>query len=136
LTSSYIEQAGFLKLYFPEGEIDFVASAPLTRAPTTTESLLGHKVEVETSAEIVAKKLWHRGEQFTARDLFDLALVAEREPGALWQIKPVLESRRDPVLRRIESQEAALREAFAALEILDYSRSFEECVELVRRALG
>jgi hypothetical protein len=91
---------------------------------------------VETSAEIVAKKLWHRGEQFTARDLFDLALVAEKEPSTLWPIKPVLESRRHPVLRRIESQEAALREAFAALEILDYSRSFEECVELVRKALG
>jgi hypothetical protein len=136
LTSNYIEQAGFLKLYFPEGEIDFVASAPLTRAPTTTESLLGRKVEVETSAEIVAKKVWHRGEQFTARDLFDLALVAEAEPGALWQIRPVLDSRREAVLRRIESQEAALREAFAALEILDYSRSFDECIELVRRTLG
>lgn len=135
LTSSYIEQAGFLKLYFPEGEIDFVASAPLTQAPTTTESLLGRKVEMETSAEIIAKKLWHRGEQFTARDLFDLALVAEAEPGALWQIRPVLESRREPVLRRIESQEVALREAFAALEILDYSRSFDECIELVREAL-
>jgi hypothetical protein len=135
LTSSYIEQAGFLKLYFQEGEIDFVASAPLTRAPTTTESLLGRKVEVETSAEIVAKKVWHRGEQFTARDLFDLALVAEAEPGALWQIRPVLDSRREAVLRRIESQEAALREAFAALEILDYSRSFDECIELVREAL-
>jgi hypothetical protein len=29
-----------------------------------------------------------------------------------------------------------LREAFAALEILDYRRSFDECVELVRKALG
>jgi hypothetical protein len=91
---------------------------------------------VETSTEIVAKKLWHRGGQFTARDLFDLALVAEREPGALWSIKPVLQARRDPVLRRVASQEAALREAFAALEILDYRRSFDECVELVRKALG
>jgi hypothetical protein len=33
-------------------------------------------------------------------------------------------------------REAALREAFAALEILDYRRSFDECVELVRKALG
>lgn len=30
LTSDYVEQADFLKLNFPEGEIDFVASAPLT----------------------------------------------------------------------------------------------------------
>lgn len=29
LTDKYLEQANWLKLYFPEGEIDFVASAPL-----------------------------------------------------------------------------------------------------------
>ena len=33
LVSNYLEQAGFLKLYFDEGEIDFVACTPLTQAP-------------------------------------------------------------------------------------------------------
>ena len=33
LVSNYLEQAGFLKLYFNEGEIDFVACTPLTQAP-------------------------------------------------------------------------------------------------------
>lgn len=135
LTSNYIEQAGFLKLYFPEGEIDFVASAPLTENPTVIETLLGREVQVETSTEIIAKKAWHRGEQFTARDIFDLAMVTEKEPDALLNIKSVLQSRRDIVLRRIASQEVALREAFAALEILDYHRSFDECVEIVRNCL-
>jgi predicted nucleotidyltransferase component of viral defense system len=135
LTSNYIEQAGFLKLYFPEGEIDFVASAPLTENPTAIETLLGREVQVETSTEIIAKKVWHRGQEFTARDIFDLAMVTEKEPDALLNIKPVLQSRRDVVLRRIASQEAALRETFAALEILDYHRSFDECVELVRNGL-
>jgi hypothetical protein len=69
LTANYIEQAGFLKLYFPQGEIDFVASAPLTENPTVIETLFGREVRVETSTEIIAKKLWHRGEQFTARDI-------------------------------------------------------------------
>jgi predicted nucleotidyltransferase component of viral defense system len=136
LTSDYVEQAEFLKLRFPEGEIDFVASAPLTENATIIETLFGRKVQVETSSEIIAKKVWHRGNQFTARDIFDLAMVAEKEPEALWKILPILRGRRDVILERIASQEAALIETFAALEVLDYRRSFDECVELTKKALG
>jgi predicted nucleotidyltransferase component of viral defense system len=135
LTNDYVEQANSLKLIFPEGEIDFVASAPLTANPSASEELLGRQVQVETSAEIVAKKVWHRGAIFTARDIFDLATVAEKEPDALWTIAPILRDRRVALLERIASQEAALREAFAELEILDYQRSFDECVTLVKQAL-
>lgn len=136
LTSDYIEQAGFLKLNFPEGEIDFVASAPLTENATVVEVLFGSEVQVETSSEIIAKKVWYRGDQFTARDIFDLAMVAEKEPAALLQIQPILRDRRDAILARIASQEFALRETFVALEVLDYQRSFDECVELAKTALG
>ncbi|MBI3043594.1 MAG: nucleotidyl transferase AbiEii/AbiGii toxin family protein [Betaproteobacteria bacterium] len=136
LTTKYVEQSNSLKLIFPEGEIDFVASAPLTEDPTITEQLLGRPVQVETSTEIVAKKVWHRGVEFTARDIFDFAMVTEREPKALWRIEPVLRDRRDAVLHRIISQDAFLRDAFAELEVLDYRRSFDECVALVRKAFG
>lgn len=136
LTESYVEQANSLKLIFPEGEIDFVASAPLTSSPTLTETLFGQRVQVETSTEIVAKKVWHRGAEFTARDIFDLAMVAEKEPQALREIKPLLRDRRDIVLQRVTAHEAALRETFAALEILNYRRNFDECVALVKKALG
>jgi len=134
MTGHYDEHGNSLKLYFPEGEIDFVASAPLTENPVVTEMLFDRQVQVETSTEIVAKKVWHRGEEFTARDIFDLAMVVEKEPKALDTIKPVLRDRRDVVLDRVRSHEAALRETFAALEILDYRRDFDECVALVRRA--
>ena len=96
--------------------------------------LFGRDVQVETSAEIVAKKVWHRGPEFTARDIFDLAMVTEKEPKALQHIGPILRDRRDAVLGRIELQEVALKENFAALEILDYRRSFDECAALVRKA--
>lgn len=135
LTNEYVEQAGFLKLAFPEGEIDFVASAPLTQNPTVVETLFDRQVEVETSTEIAAKKVWHRGDQFTARDIFDLAMVMEMEPRALEQIKPVLRARRDAVLGRISTRERVLREDFAELLILEYQRSFDECVALVKKAL-
>lgn len=41
LTGKYVEQQGFLKLLFPEGEIDFVAAGPLIPNPTRIEILLG-----------------------------------------------------------------------------------------------
>lgn len=136
LTQNYVEQHAFVKLFFPEGEIDFIVAGPLTPEPTVTENLFGRNVLVETSTEIIAKKIWHRGEEFTARDIFDLAMVAENEPAALQSIRPVLRSRRDPVLERISAHEATLRETFAALEVLDYGRSFDECVEIVKATLS
>ena len=136
LTTHYLEQSGFLKLYFPEGEIDFVASGPLTENPTVTETLFGHDVRIETSTEIVAKKVWHRGVEFTARDIFDLAMVIENEPESLQAIRPILRDRRQVVLDRIAQHSAGLRESFDALEALDYKRSFDECVELLTHTLN
>lgn len=136
LASDYVEQAGFLKLYFPEGEIDFVVSSPLTADPTTTEIIFDREVEVETSAEIIAKKVWHRGAEFTARDLFDFALVADREPGVLAKIAHILEARRDALMRRLAVRDAALREDFATLDVLDFSPSYDQCVEILRKALA
>ena len=62
-------------------------------------------------------------------------MVVEKEPEALRKIQPILGDRRDVILERIASQEAALRETFAALEVLDYRRSFDECVELTKKGL-
>ena len=136
LTTDYSEEAQSLKLRFAEGEIDFVASQPLTVTPTVMETLFGRDVQVETTTEIVAKKVWHRGDQFTARDIFDLAMVAETEPGSLLEIEPILQGRRDVVLSRISAQGAALREAFDALEVLNYRRSFDDCVAIVKEVLA
>ena len=135
LTTDYVEDGNSLKLLFPEGEIDFVASQPLTDNPTNVEQLFGRDVDVETSTEIIAKKIWHRGDQFTARDIFDLAMVAELEPMSLVPIRPILESRRKVVLRRIDERYTSLSEDFAALEILEYRRSFDECIAIVNEAL-
>ena len=136
LTSSYLEDHNFLKLAFPEGEIDFVAAPPLTPSHARHETILGRRFLVETSAEIVAKKVWHRGAEFTARDLFDLAMVAEMDSKALHEIRPQLRERRDVVLARVERREPLLRETFDALAVLDYRRSFDHCVKIVRDALS
>lgn len=136
LTSDYAEQANFLKLYFPQGEVDFVVSGYLTANPVVPESIGGREVNVETSAEILAKKVWYRGAEFTARDIFDFALVAEREPWALGQLSDILAARRAVILERIADREEALREDFAALDAVDFRPRFDDCVAALMQALA
>lgn len=132
---THVQEPGFLKVYLPEGEIDFVASGPITAQAVRKEKILGREIWVETSAEIAAKKLWHRAAHFTARDVVDLAVVAKREPRALSRLKPVLAARRTALLERLAHHQAALREDFAALDLLDFSASFDECLEIVHETL-
>jgi hypothetical protein len=134
-TTEYVEQAGFLKLYFPEGELDFVVAAPLTRSPWAEETILGRTALVESSAEIVGKKIKHRGAELKARDVFDIALVSEREPAALRATAPLFEAQREAVLRRLRDREATLREDFAQLDVLEYTASYDHCVARVQALL-
>jgi hypothetical protein len=80
LVEDYVEAAGYVKLILAEGEIDFVASTNLTKPGYVIERIMGRDVRLETSAEIIAKKLWHRGDKITGRDIFDYALIAQKEP--------------------------------------------------------
>jgi hypothetical protein len=41
MTAQFNEQANFIKLYFPEGEIDIVAAGALTQPSSRMESVLG-----------------------------------------------------------------------------------------------
>ena len=136
LTHDYDEQASFLKLYFPEGEIDFVVSGFLTANPVQTERINGRDINVETSAEIIAKKVWYRGANFTARDMFDFALIALREPWAIIHAGEILSTRRTAVLQWIEDEGEALREDFEALDALDFRPRFDDCVQAIRKALA
>lgn len=131
LTTTYIEDHKYVKLIFPEGEIDFVAAPPLTTKPAQEETLFDHRILVESSSEIIGKKVWHRGFEFTARDIFDLAMVAEREPQALDEISSILRERRAVVLERMARYDSILRQTFAELATVEYLRSFDECLEIV-----
>lgn len=130
VTHDYVEGPGYVKLMRPEGEIDFVAAPNLTSSPYEMWTLLGREVRVETAAEIVAKKLWHRGDRATARDLFDLALVIEREPDALRQAAPFLNRHAKVFLAQLASRRKVLQAQFDAIDTLDYQPSFEEAFSL------
>jgi hypothetical protein len=135
LTQKYLETEMSVKLYFPEGEIDFIASEPVTDDPFTLERVLGRSVRVETTAEIVGKKVLYRARGFTARDLFDLALVANRDPAAIDAIRPILRERSATIRNRIAADDKALRTAFSGLDTLDFTPSFDECVRIVGKSL-
>ena len=128
MTGDYTLQAEYLKLQFPEGEIDFVVSAPLTQDPVIAESIFGRNVLVETSVEIVAKKVWYRGDRFRARDIFDLALVAEKEPDALKSITPTARSK-DVIMARIKASDANCATT-AKLKYLSIGAQLRECVSM------
>src|SRR5690606_37656560 len=83
ITADYQEGAEFVKLLLPQGEIDVVVSPCLTGNAVEKVDIMGRPVLVETSTEIVAKKMYYRGNRAKARDLFDFALVLEKEPDAL-----------------------------------------------------
>lgn len=126
ISTEYVEGNGFVKLIRPEGEIDFVASPNLTDSPFEVWQLLGRSVRVETSAEIVAKKMWHRGDRVSARDIFDLSLVIEREPDALIAVSQHLVRHKTEFLAQLQSRSAILKLQFDAIDRLNYQPSYEE----------
>ncbi len=131
-TQDYTEQPGaFVKLQFDEGEIDFVAAPNLLADAWETWDIGGRSVKVETAAEIIAKKMYHRGDRATARDLFDFALVIEREPQPLLAATPFLLRHREAFLVQIRRPHVGLRAAFSAIATLDYTPGFDHCVAVI-----
>jgi hypothetical protein len=106
VSQDYVEGPGFVKLLRPEGEIDFVASPNL------------------------------RGDRATARDLFDLSLVIEREPAALATATPYLTRHRAAFLSQLEQRRAVLSAQFEAIDTLDYRPSYDQASQQVNAFLN
>jgi len=131
LTGDYSEDpSAWVKLQFEEGEVDFVAAPNLLDDAWEEWTIDGQRIRVETSAEIIAKKMFHRGHRTTARDLFDLALVIEREPDALAAAADALVRHRSTFLDQIRNPHPTLKIAFKAIDTLDYTPGFDHCVAI------
>lgn len=135
ITSQYEEHAQFVKLNLPTGEIDFVVSQNLTDPGYEKWSIFDEPVNVETAAEIVAKKMWHRGDRPTPRDLFDLSLVIEKEPDELLEAGEFLIRHRDIFLSELKANEAYLSRRFSDIRTLNYTPSYQHCVSLATEFL-
>lgn len=135
ISTDYEENAEFIKLYLPVGEIDIVVGASLVEQPFDVVAHAGRKIRVETCAEIIAKKMWHRGHHGKARDLFDLCAVADAQPLAIEVAAPFMRRRGAEFLQQLSAR-ARLRQAeFEAIDALAFQRPFAQCVDQARSIL-
>lgn len=125
LTTDYVEAAGYVKLYLPEGEIDFVAAPNLTTPGFVVETIMGQRVRVETSIEIIAKKMWHRGDRITGRDIFDFALIAESEFEQLMAASTFMTRHADALFRQLDERYEPLKRQFEAVDAIRYHPDFD-----------
>lgn len=135
MTSKYDESNGHVKLIFPEGEIDFVASPLLTTPGFEVGQVLDREIRLETDIEIVAKKMWHRGHEARARDLFDLCVVIDRSPDALREASEQLLRHRDAFIEKAHARREILKAQFDEIQSMDRQQSFDDCVEVATRFL-
>lgn len=133
ITQHYTDGAEYVKLYLPEGEIDFVASSSLTSLPFVSHEVLGREILLETPVEIVAKKLWHRGDRATPRDLLDLAVVVEHELDAILLNKPIFIKNIDAFVAQCEARKSVLAPVYEAIEKLDFDLTYDDCLMRVKR---
>ena len=71
----YEEDATWLKLRHPEGEIDFIVGMSLLGLPVESDATV--PFPLEPVEEVIAKKLFYRGWELTPRDLFDWKAVCD-----------------------------------------------------------
>ncbi|WP_024891933.1 nucleotidyl transferase AbiEii/AbiGii toxin family protein [Luteimonas huabeiensis] len=127
ISTEYVEAAEYIKLFLPKGEIDVVVGKALTDVPYETVSYRGRQIRVETSAEIVAKKMWHRGDRAKGRDLFDLCAVADAEPEQILRAAPFMRRHGAAFLQALIERDAMLRREFAQIDAIGPGLAFERC---------
>lgn len=130
LTTEYVEAADYVKLLLPAGEIDIVVGQPLTAEPWEVVEHRGRRILVESNAEILAKKMHHRGNQAKARDLFDLCAIADLDPAAIDVAAPFFARHGDAFIAQLKANAGYIEEEFAQIQRIGYRRPFEECLTL------
>ena len=131
VTSSYQDSSEYVKLFLPEGEIDFVASSTLTDNPFREHEVLGRNILLETPVEIVAKKIWHRGDRATPRDLIDLAMVIESNYGDILDNRHIFSKNIQAFSDQCESRKSIMLPVFDGIEKISFDLSFNDCLDRV-----
>lgn len=102
LTTHYREDSQHVKLIFDGlGEVDFVAAPRLVANSTQAASIRGRNILLDKPEEIIAKKCFYRADGFTARDVFDMAVVLAKDPAVVKKHLGILTARSDDIQRRL-----------------------------------
>jgi hypothetical protein len=144
--SAWDRAAHYLKLKYPEGEIDFIVTASISSLPPIEKQidLTGIRqgsepmIRIDPPVEIALKKLHYRAIMLKPRDVFDISVVdAIDGPTLIANLHEVAE-KKDDLLRRLDD----IREDFIQAELaeLDIRPRWEmqkkTCLETVRGIVG
>jgi hypothetical protein len=112
-----------------------MSDAALSVTPTSEMRILERVIEIERPGEVIAKKMWHRGNRATARDLLDFIAVADAEPAEIEMAMPYLKRHAPTFLAQVVERRGILKSEFDAIDRLDVSRTCDQCVEIARTNL-
>ena len=134
----YVEQANSVKLVLKEGDIDFIVAGNITRTnPVETIEMSNRVFLLETTEEILAKKLFYRAAHFKPRDVFDLVAVHRRDPASVASALRASSSRKPELERRLKdlSKQAPDQLASDILPFEGFSDIIPAMVQTVRDLL-
>ena len=107
----YEEQANFVKLLLPDGDVDFIVAAPvIPDARCEVMDIGGRAVTLDATSEILAKKLLYRADGFKARDVFDMSVALALDRASAVAALRATGRTRPALLRRLSAM-AAVPEA-------------------------
>jgi hypothetical protein len=118
------------KFFVAEGEIDFIVAPRLTQPGATSRHIGQHTAMVETPAEFLAKKVFYRASDFTARDIFDWAFLIEHGEAQFLNDK-TYRDKLELILRRIKRSDAELRRSFISIARTGYKADYDHCVGVI-----
>jgi Nucleotidyl transferase AbiEii toxin, Type IV TA system len=144
--SAWDRAAHYLKLKYPEGEIDFIVTAPISSLPPIekqidlTEIRKGSKptIQLDPPVEIALKKLHYRATMLKPRDVFDIAVIDAIDGEALLANLREVAGKKDDLLRRLDNiKEDFLQAELAELDIRPrWEKHKKTCLETVRGIVG
>jgi len=92
-------------------------------------------VKVGTSAEIIAKKFWHRGDRANARDLFDLCAVADAQPDQIAKASPFMVKHGYACLTALAKRAPVVKREFEAIGVIKRG-TFKERMRQAESIIG
>jgi hypothetical protein len=141
--SAWDRAAHYLKLKYPEGEVDFIVTATISSLPPIEKQidLTGIRkrtIRIDPPVEIALKKLHYRATMLKPRDVFDISVIDAIDGPALIANLHEVADKKDDLLRRLEDiKEDFIQAELAELDIRPrWEMQKKTCLETVRGIVG
>lgn len=144
--SAWDRAAHYLKLKYPEGEVDFIVTAAISQLPPIEKQIdltgirKGSKptIRIDPPVEIALKKLHYGAAMLKPRDVFDISVIDAIDGDQLTaNLHEVAEKKDDLLLRLNDIKEDFIQAELAELDIRPrWERHKKTCLESVRRIVG